>query len=134
MVKVKAFLAVLFASCCFIAGSFAQESHDDLINRIKPVGKVNIAGAAPAGSQASAPRSGKDIYNSACTACHSSGVLGAPKTQVAGDWQPRIDDKGYDQVWKNALTGINAMPPMGTCGDCSDDDIKAAIDYMIEGI
>lgn len=133
--KVKAFLAVLVASCSIIAASFAQESNSDLVDRIKPVGKVSIAGAAPAGEAVAAgPRSGKDIYNGACTACHAIGVLGAPKTQVAADWQPRLDEKGFDQVWKNAINGINAMPAMGTCGDCSEDDIKAAIEYMIEGI
>jgi cytochrome c5 len=134
-VKVKAFIAVLVASCCFIAGSFAQEDHSELLKRIKPVGQVQIAGAAPAGAAANAgPRSGEDIYNTSCVACHGSGVLGAPKLHVAGDWQPRIDEKGLDQVWKNAVNGIGAMPPMGTCGSCSDDDIKAAVDYMIEGI
>lgn len=133
--KIKAFLAVVVASCCFIAGSFAQDDNSELLERIKPVGKVQIAGAAPAGPAAAAgPRSGEDIYNTACTACHAIGVLGAPKTQVAADWQPRLDEKGFDTVWKNAINGINAMPPMGTCGDCSDDDIKAAIEYMIEGI
>lgn len=131
--KVKAFFAVLVASCCFIAGSFAQEDNSDLIERIKPVGKVQIAGAAPAGAAAAGPRSGKEIYTAACTACHAVGVLGAPKTQVAADWQPRLDEKGFDLVWKNAIDGIGAMPPMGTCGDCSEDDIKAAIEYMIEG-
>lgn len=130
----KAIIAVFVASCCFIAMSFAQESTSELENRIKPIGKVNIAGAAPAGAAVAGPRSGEDIYKTACTACHAVGVLGAPKTQVAADWQPRLDAKGYDQVWKNAINGINAMPPMGTCGDCTEDDIKAAIDYMIEGI
>lgn len=132
--KVKAFLAVLAASFCFIAGSFAQESNDELIERIKPVGSVNVAGAAPAGAVASGPRTGKEIYDGACTACHGVGVLGAPKLQNAADWQPRLDEKGFDQVWKNAISGINAMPAMGTCGDCTEDDIKAAIEYMIEGI
>ena len=133
--KVKALIAVLVASCCFIAGTIAQEENSELIDRIKPVGKVQIAGAAPAGAAAAAgPRTGKEIYSAACTACHAVGVLGAPKTQIAADWQPRLDEKGYDQVWQNALNGIGAMPPMGTCGDCSDNDIKAAIDYMIEGI
>jgi cytochrome c5 len=116
-VKVKVLALLIAASGLFIAGSIAQETADDIAERIKPVGKVNIAGAA-----------------AACTACHAVGVLGAPKTQVAADWQPRLDEKGFDTVWKNAIDGINAMPPMGTCGDCTNDDIKAAIEYMIEGI
>nr|WP_240612800.1 c-type cytochrome [Alteromonas flava] len=113
----------------------AQEMKDEEIaERIKPYGSVHVAGAEAAGAAAAGPRSGQDIYNQACVACHGSGVLGAPKLQVAADWQPRLDEKGYDTVWENAINGINAMPPMGTCGDCSNDDIKAAIDYMIEGI
>jgi cytochrome c5 len=43
-------------------------------------------------------------------------------------------EKGFDTVWQNAIKGIGGMPPMGTCGDCSDDEIKAAIEHMIEGI
>jgi len=42
--------------------------------------------------------------------------------------------QGFDTVWKNAIDGIGAMPAMGTCGDCSNDDIKAAIEHMIAGI
>jgi cytochrome c5 len=126
-------LASLFVSALFFVSVNAQETtNDDIAERIKPIGKVHIAGAAPAA--AVGPRTGKQIYDGACVACHTSGVLGAPKFQVAADWQPRLDEKGFDQVWKNAITGINAMPAMGTCGDCSDDDIKAAIEYMIEGI
>jgi cytochrome c5 len=135
ILKIKAFITVVIASCFFIAGSIAQEDNSALLERIKPVGKVQIAGAAPVGpAVAAGPRSGKDIYTGACTACHAVGVLGAPKTQVAAEWQPRLDEKGYDQVWKNAVNGIGAMPAMGACGDCTEDDIKAAIDYMIEGI
>ncbi len=113
----------------------AQEmSDDEIAERIKPYGSVHVAGAQAASAAAAGPRSGADIYNQACLACHGAGVLGAPKLQDAADWQPRLDEKGFDTVWQNAINGINAMPPMGTCGDCSNDDIKAAIEYMIEGI
>ncbi len=134
IVKVKALVSVFVASCFVVAGSVAQEDNSALIDRIKPVGEVQVAGAVTVDAAAAGPRSGKDIYSSACTACHAGGVLGAPKTQVAADWQPRLDEKGFDQVWKNAVNGINAMPAMGTCGDCTEDDIKSAIEYMIEGI
>jgi len=133
-VKLKV-LSGLGLGAALLLGAFvnAQDmTEEDIIKRIKPMGSVHVAGAAPA--VAAGPRSGKDIYSAACTACHAVGVLGAPKTQVAAEWKPRLDEKGFDQVWKNAINGINAMPPMGACGDCSDDDIKAAIEYMIEGI
>ena len=113
----------------------AFEANDDIRDRIKPVGSVHVAGAAAATAAADAgPRSGQDIYNGACAACHSAGVLGAPKTQDAGDWGPRLAEKGREGVWKSAIAGINAMPPMGACGNCSEDDILSAIDYMTEGV
>jgi len=127
---------VLLGLSVFLVSALTLNAQDmtdkDIVDRIKPYGSVHIAGAKAA--VAAGPRSGQDIYNQACVACHGAGVLGAPKLQAASDWQPRIDEKGYDTVWQNAINGINAMPPMGTCGDCSNDDIKAAIDYMIEGI
>ncbi|MBT1451890.1 c-type cytochrome [Glaciecola sp. XM2] len=131
--KVKALL-VIALSGLFLSGAIAQTmSEEDIKQRIKPVGQVKVAGAVDA-TVAAGPRSGADIYAAACTACHAVGVLGAPKTKIAADWQPRLDEKGFDQVWQNAINGIGAMPAMGACGDCTDDDIKAAIDYMIEGI
>lgn len=106
----------------------AQEMSDDAIKeRIKPVGSVHVAGAAAAASAGA--MSGEDVYNKACVACHAAGVLGAPRLNNAADWAPRLDN-GFDTVLSNAINGINAMPPRGTCASCSDDDIKAAIEYM----
>lgn len=116
-----------------LATAVATEENDkDIAERIKPVGSVHVAGAATA-AVASGPRSGADIYNTSCVACHGPGVLGAPKLNNAADWAPRME-KGMDTVLLNAINGIGGMPPRGTCGDCSDDDIKAAIEHMIEGI
>lgn len=130
--KVKTFLT-LAVTGLFLTGAIAQTmSEDEIKERIKPIGKVKVAGAAEAPT--AGPRTGAEIYAAACTACHAAGVLGAPKTKDAADWQPRLDEKGYDQVWKNAIDGIGAMPAMGACSDCTDEDIKSAIDYMIEGI
>jgi cytochrome c5 len=133
-VKVKALLALVVGGLLLSTAVAQTMSEDEIKERIMPVGKVKVAGAVDETAVAAGPRSGADIYQAACTACHAVGVLGAPKTQVAADWQPRLDEKGFDQVWKNAVNGINAMPAMGTCGDCSEDDIKSAIEYMIEGI
>lgn len=132
--KLKALLSVLVGSLVMFAVQAQDTSDDEISKRIKPVGSVHIAGAQAETAAAAGPRSGADIYNVSCTACHSVGVLGAPKTQVAADWNPRLEEKGFDTVWQNAINGIGGMPPRGTCGDCSDDDIKAAIEYMIEGI
>jgi len=131
-VKLRVLVSLFISALFFVSVNAQETTESDIAERIKPVGKIHVAGAAPAA--AAGPRSGKEIYDGACIACHGSGVLGAPKIHVAADWQPRIDEKGLDQVWKNAINGINQMPAKGTCMSCSDDDIKAAIDYMIEGI
>lgn len=107
------------------------KSTSSLEERIAPIGQVRVAGAtptAPAGAQQA--RSGDAVYNQFCAACHTSGVLNAPKINNAADWEPRLA-QGMDTVLRHAIEGYNAMPAKGTCGNCSDDEIQAAIDYMI---
>ena len=130
--KFRVLVSLLISALFFVSANAQDMTDDDIAQRIKPSGNVHIAGAAPA--VAAGPRTGEQIYNGACVACHAAGVLGAPKSQVAAEWQPRLDEKGFDQVWKNALVGINAMPAMGACGDCSDDDIKTTINYKVDGV
>lgn len=134
--KLKTWFTIAATALTVFAAQAQEMTNEEIADRIKPIGQVHVAGAQAAGTAAAAggAKSGEDVYNAACVACHSAGVLGAPKLQVAADWQPRLDDRGLDGVWQNALNGINAMPPRGTCGNCSDDEIKAAIEYMIEGI
>jgi len=71
-------------------------------------------------------------YMASCFACHSSGAAGAPKVGAgnADAWAPRME-KGLDAVLANAIKGINAMPPKGLCFTCTDDDLKAVIEYMV---
>lgn len=134
----KKIVAGLIAGAVVAFAAHAQMTDDEIIERIKPHGKVHVAGAKSEEAAAQGPRSGEQIYKQACVNCHAAKdgmqILGAPRLNNGADWQPRLDEKGLDTVWKNAVNGINAMPPMGTCGDCNEDDIKAAIEYMIKGI
>lgn len=57
--------------------------------------------------------------------------MGAPKSGSADDWAPRIS-KGIETLYTHALTGFNAMPAKGMCAACTDDEIKAAVDYMVD--
>ena len=95
-----------------------------------PVAAVAAVAAAPA--VASGPRSGADVYTASCSACHGTGVAGAPKFGDAGAWAPRIA-KSAETLMANAINGINGMPPRGLCMDCSDDEIKAAVEHMVAG-
>lgn len=107
--------------------------------RIAPVGMLNtgaaiVAEAAPAAAAPAAAaggaRSGDAVYNAACVACHLTGAAGAPKLGDKDAWAPRIAT-GMDALMNTALNGKGAMPPRGTCATCSDDELKAAIEYMV---
>jgi cytochrome c5 len=66
-----------------------------------------------------------------CNACHGTGLLGAPKVGDAAAWGERAKKEGgVDGLLAKAISGINAMPPKGTCADCSDADLKGAIEKM----
>lgn len=86
------------------------------------------APAAAAGS-ADAAQAGKALYTSVCASCHATGLLGAPKFGDAAGWAPRLKDP-IDTVYNYALHGKGQMPPKGG-SNASDDDVKAAVDYMI---
>jgi cytochrome c5 len=78
-----------------------------------------------------AERSGKQLYEATCAGCHGSGLLGAPKF---GDkvWTDLLKKNGLDGFTQNAIAGKGAMPPMGGCGNCSEGEIRAAIEYMVD--
>ena len=100
---------------------------------IRPVGQVNVGSVpvtAAAPAAAAGPRSGDAVYNASCLACHSTGAAGAPKLGDGAAWGPRAA-KGMDALLSTAINGINAMPPKGTCAACSDEELKAAIEYML---
>jgi cytochrome c5 len=102
--------------------------------RLRPVGSVCVegedCGEPAAATVAAGPRAGDVVYNAACVACHASGAAGAPITGDKAAWAPRIG-KGVATLVKNSINGINAMPPMGMCMNCSEDEIKAAVEYMV---
>lgn len=133
-------LAVLAVVFYFIANTVTSDDDASGPNprmtakvqeNIKPIGEVNVGAVAAAPAASAGPRSGDQIYNSACLACHSTGVAGAPKVGDKAAWGPRAK-KGIDGLLKNAIHGLNAMPPKGTCADCSDDELKAAIEHMLK--
>ncbi|MGP8308024.1 c-type cytochrome [Vibrio sp. YIC-376] len=130
-------ISVLFAALTFstaaLASDISQSEYDAIAERIKPVGDVYLAGSEPVKAEPTGPRDGATVYGTFCIACHASGVNGAPKIGNADEWGPRIA-QGKDVLLKHALEGFNAMPAKGTCMDCSDDEILAAINHLTEGL
>jgi cytochrome c5 len=85
----------------------------------------------PAAAKASAQKAdGKQVFDSTCTACHSTGVAGAPKLGDKAAWAPRLKE-GMDHLVDTALKGKNAMPPKGGNAGLSDAQVRAAVEYMV---
>lgn len=83
--------------------------------------------AAPNASSNTAK--GKSIYDASCTACHATGVAGAPRAGDKAAWAPRLK-AGKDALYANVMKGKGAMPPKGGNASLADADIKAAVDYL----
>ena len=90
-----------------------------------------VAGALLATAGIAQARSGEDIYKTKCFVCHMTGAAGAPKLEDKAAWAPRLAT-GLDALVGSVTNGKNAMPPMGTCTDCTPDELKAAVQYMID--
>jgi len=74
---------------------------------------------------------GQKIYKATCQTCHAAGVANAPKLGDKEAWAPRIA-KGNDALFLSVKNGLNVMPPKGTCMSCSEDELRAAIEYMVK--
>lgn len=125
----------------------------ELDKRLAPVGNVKVAGqtspatqAAPLTMVAAAPQpaaaapavakkiDGQVIYQQACFACHGTGAAGAPKLGDKADWGPRIA-QGMATLKKHALEGFTGkkgmMPPKGGFTHLKDEEVVAALEYML---
>ncbi len=130
-------IGVLIATLTFSVLSFAsgvsEKEYNSIEERIKPVGNVYLVGSEPVAEVASGPRTATSIYGTFCVACHGTGVSGAPIKGNADQWSTRIA-QGMDVMTDHAINGFNAMPPKGSCMDCTDEEIVATINHMIDGI
>ncbi|PCJ15909.1 MAG: cytochrome c5 family protein [Gammaproteobacteria bacterium] len=73
----------------------------------------------------------EDKYNTTCFACHGTGAAGAPVAHDAKAWSPRLE-KGMDVLVGSVKRGMGAMPPNGLCNDCSDEQFKGLIEFMVQ--
>lgn len=105
------------------AGSDSM-SEEAIARRIQRVGSIELRDLSSRG----AVRTGEQVYNAVCTACHGIGAAGAPKTGDEAAWAPRIKT-GYDAMLKSALEGKNAMPRQGG-GEYSDYEVARAVVYL----
>jgi cytochrome c5 len=110
----------------------------EMEERIKPAGEVCLAGDNSCGgavaAASSGPRSGEDVYNASCMACHATGAGGAPLLGDVAAWSDRIA-KGMDALYGSGINGLpgTGMIAKGGCMNCSDEEVTAAVDFMVDG-
>ncbi len=134
----KSLILMVSLTGVLLAAGASAAVKDQINARLQAPGKVCVFGEECAkgmkvpGAAAAAPKTPESVYNTFCQACHAKGVNNAPTFADAKAWAPHIA-KGKDVLYQSALNGFNngAMPPRGTCADCSDDDIKATVDYLV---
>ena len=81
---------------------------------------------------AAAAQGGDQTVQHVCSVCHAHGLMGAPKIGDAGAWNARLRNAGsVDQLVQSAARGKGNMPPRGGQTQLTDDDLRAAIQYMI---
>lgn len=133
-IALAAALAVLLAAC----GDKESAAPD------APATEAAAPEAAAPAPEAAAPEAaapavadnaqGKSVFNKTCAMCHASGAAGAPILGDKADWGPRIA-QGADVLYTHAIDGFTgqkgAMPARGGSSTLSDEEVKAAVDYMV---
>ncbi|MDE0309956.1 MAG: c-type cytochrome [Acidiferrobacterales bacterium] len=126
-----------------------------IAQRTQPIGDLNVGEIADEGvsvamaasadtaassmnsgdSEASAGHPGEAVYKQYCYVCHDVGLTGSPKPGDAENWAPRIE-KGIATLYDSAINGFQGqrgiMPPKGGVSMLSDEDVQAAVDYLVE--
>lgn len=128
----------LFGFGVYAYADFFDNSTIAIENRIAPIGKIKTASIITRSSLVDTDKDthtelGKTIFENKCILCHKNGVAGAPRLGNKLDWAPRIK-KNFLLLLKHATLGYRAMPPKGTCLECSISDLDAAIRYMLKSV
>lgn len=74
---------------------------------------------------------GKAIYQTHCAVCHEQGQLGSPKVGDKQAWKARIK-KNLDVLFTHTIQGYQGMPARGACVTCDDQELMAAVKYMVQ--
>lgn len=100
-----------------------------------PAGAPAMPLAAAATTVASTALPVAAAYRKTCGMCHHTGVAGAPKLGDVADWKMRLAKGGIDTLYKHAIRGFSGekgmMPAKGGNPGLTDDEVKAAVDYML---
>ncbi len=105
--------------------SQSASSPETIAARLKPIGQVEV-------TDPNAPKvakSGKEVVDGVCSACHATGALNAPKIGDKTAWAPHLKE-GLERLTQNAIKGIRQMPPRGGNPDLTDFEMARAVAFM----
>jgi len=108
----------------------AKESVTEKVEEVKTEVTTAVASTATAAAAVVDHSKGEEVYKASCFACHQTGVANSPKLGDKAAWTARIE-AGNDSMYTAAIKGKGAMPAKGGNMSISDDDVKAAVDYMV---
>jgi cytochrome c5 len=125
-----------------VTGPMAEVDHDSLkyltredqlaiATYLKTVESVDRF-ALPPSEKAPTRIRGKEVYNQVCIICHQDGKMTAPVIGSSQSWYYRYQQSGLDGLYQHAIKGYNSMPIKGACVTCSNNDIIAAVDYILD--
>ena len=121
----------------FVTSLSSSEAKKAIEERITPVGQVCIEGqncsevVAKTDYSITETRSGEEIYNGTCNTCHGIGLAGTPKFGDRVSWGERANED-LDKLVASVTNGLNGMPPMGMCMDCSEEELTGSVQYMLD--
>jgi cytochrome c5 len=130
-------LAVSGLVALMVPGFVMAEGDSTLLDNIRPVGRVNVdAPAAPPAPAVEAAPAPAAAAAPAVAEAPAAAPAAAPAPAAAADAGQAVYGRAciaVDALLQSAINGVpgTAMPPRGTCADCSDDDLKAAVQYMM---
>ena len=135
MKKLSSLLAVAAVSLTLVACGDKKPADAPAPVAAPAAAPAPAPAAAPAPAPVAENTGGKSVYGKTCAMCHAAGVAGAPKPGDKTEWGPRIA-QGKDTLYKHAIEGYTGskgmMPAKGGAANLTDDEVKAAVDYMAD--
>jgi cytochrome c5 len=124
-----------------VAGPMAEVNHNSLsqltdedrlaiATYLKTVTTESPLGVPGSTNQPTLNR-GKQVYINSCIICHQKGEMSAPVIGDASNWYQRLLRSGLTGLYRHVIDGYNSMPIRGACVTCSDNDLIAAVDYIL---
>ncbi len=108
-----------------------------LMERLAPIGQVQYGepeevAVVEEDDAPVDPRSGQEVYDQVCAACHDTGAAGSPLLDAADEWEARLEERGFDGIVQSVIDGMGAMPPRGGDQDATDEELEASVEYILE--